>query len=38
LRRFDFSLINPTDPWRTFNAGIFIQSDLYVRVTERTQS
>ncbi|OLN97575.1 Pisatin demethylase 4 [Colletotrichum chlorophyti] len=33
LRRFDFSLVDPAKPWSSFSAGIFIQSDLWVRVT-----
>jgi cytochrome P450 len=35
LRRFDFSICDPTRPWKVFNCGIFSQSELMVRVTER---
>ncbi|KAK6224732.1 cytochrome P450 [Colletotrichum tabaci] len=34
LRRFDFSLVDPATPWNSFSAGIFIQSDLLVRVSK----
>ncbi|KAK2776898.1 benzoate 4-monooxygenase cytochrome p450 [Colletotrichum kahawae] len=33
LRRFDFALTDPTKSWNSFSAGIFIQSDLWVRVS-----
>lgn len=33
LRRYDFGLLNPPSPWNSFSAGIFIQSDLAVKVT-----
>lgn len=36
LRRFDFSLVDPTTPVKTYSAGIHIQSDLMVRVVRRT--
>ncbi|TVY80948.1 Cytochrome P450 monooxygenase [Lachnellula suecica] len=36
LRRFDFALERPTKPWSSHCAGVFIQKDMYVRVTERT--
>ncbi|KAL0769401.1 hypothetical protein CaCOL14_008709 [Colletotrichum acutatum] len=32
IRRFDFALIDPAKSWSSFSAGIFIQSDLWVRV------
>ncbi|RNJ52374.1 hypothetical protein D7B24_003737 [Verticillium nonalfalfae] len=35
LRRFDFVLIDPTNPWKSFNAAFFIQSDLNVKVSRR---
>ncbi|KAL3425365.1 benzoate 4-monooxygenase cytochrome p450 [Phlyctema vagabunda] len=35
FRRFDFALVNPSNPWKTSCAGIHIQSDLFVRVTKR---
>ncbi|OLN87613.1 Pisatin demethylase 25 [Colletotrichum chlorophyti] len=36
LRRFDFTLLDPTNPWKSFNAAFFIQSDLHVKVTRRS--
>ncbi|OAA68396.1 benzoate 4-monooxygenase cytochrome p450 [Niveomyces insectorum RCEF 264] len=33
LRRFDFTLVNPSKPWYSINAGIFIQSGLYTKIT-----
>ncbi|KAK3944874.1 cytochrome P450 [Diplogelasinospora grovesii] len=33
LRRYDFSLVDPTNPWYSYSAGIFIQHGLNVRVT-----
>lgn len=35
LRRFDFSLVDPTMPVKSYSAGIHIQSDLMVRVVRR---
>ncbi|KAH7192764.1 cytochrome P450 [Fusarium flagelliforme] len=35
LRRFDFSICDPTKPWKVFNCGIFSQSELMVRLTPR---
>ncbi|KAK0707829.1 cytochrome P450 71A20 [Lasiosphaeris hirsuta] len=35
LRRFDFTLLDPTNPWKSFNAAVFIQSDMNVMVTRR---
>lgn len=29
LRRYDVGLLNPPSPWSSFNAGIFIQSQLW---------
>ncbi|TGO42578.1 hypothetical protein BHYA_0007g00800 [Botrytis hyacinthi] len=36
FRRFDISLVNPTKPWKSFSAGAYIQSDLFVRFANRT--
>nr|UYD62320.1 cytochrome P450 [Leptographium qinlingense (nom. inval.)] len=33
LRRYDFSVVNPNKPWHSINAGIFIQSDLFTKIT-----
>ncbi|WZH43100.1 cytochrome P450 [Fusarium acuminatum] len=35
LRRFDFSICDPTNPWKVFNCGIFSQSELMVRIQPR---
>ncbi|KAH6621685.1 cytochrome P450 [Chaetomium sp. MPI-SDFR-AT-0129] len=35
LRRFDIALLDPTNPWTSFNAAVFIQSDMNVKVTKR---
>ncbi|KAJ5655537.1 hypothetical protein N7507_007487 [Penicillium longicatenatum] len=36
LRRFDFELIYPGDPWKTQNFTLFMQKEMWVRVTKRT--
>lgn len=33
LRRYDIGLLNPPSPWNSFSAGIFIQSELWVKLT-----
>ncbi|KAK3372602.1 cytochrome P450 [Podospora didyma] len=35
LRNFDFQLMNPTHPWRQVNYVLFMQRDMWVRVTAR---
>jgi hypothetical protein len=35
LRRFDIQLVDPTNPWKSYNAAVFIQSDMNVIVTKR---
>ncbi|KAH6838567.1 cytochrome P450 [Chaetomium sp. MPI-CAGE-AT-0009] len=35
LRRFDITLLDPTNPWTSFNAAVFIQSNMNVKVTRR---
>jgi hypothetical protein len=35
LRRFDFTMLDPTNPLKWFNAAVFIQSDMNVVVTRR---
>jgi hypothetical protein len=35
LRRFDLTLIDPTNPWSSFNAAFFLQRDYNVRITRR---
>ncbi|OAA70411.1 benzoate 4-monooxygenase cytochrome P450 [Cordyceps fumosorosea ARSEF 2679] len=36
FRRFEFTLVNPAMPWKSFNAGMFSQTDLNISVTRRT--
>ncbi|KAH8748372.1 cytochrome P450 [Hyaloscypha finlandica] len=38
LRNFDFQIVDPTSPWKCFNAGLFLQSDFWMRVTRRVPS
>lgn len=38
LRRFDIVLVDPARPWKSFNAAFFIQSDMNVRITRRTEA
>jgi len=35
LRHFEFSLVDPTNPWKCFCMGIFAQSEMWLRVTRR---
>ncbi|KAI9817913.1 MAG: hypothetical protein M1832_004533 [Thelocarpon impressellum] len=35
LRRFDFSVVDPTKPWNSWCAGIFLQSQFFLRVSRR---
>lgn len=36
LRSFDWSIVDSQKPWKSFCAGIFLQSDMWVRVTARS--
>ncbi|PMD31924.1 cytochrome P450 [Hyaloscypha variabilis F] len=38
LRNFEFTLVDPVIPWKGFNAGLFIHSDLWMKVTKRVPS
>ncbi|KAF2809016.1 pisatin demethylase [Mytilinidion resinicola] len=38
LRNFDFSVVDPTRPWKSANVGLWMQSELWVEVTERKPS
>ncbi|RDW87449.1 hypothetical protein BP5796_03143 [Coleophoma crateriformis] len=38
LRNFDFEIIDPTNPWKSGNVGLWMQSELWVRVLEREHS
>ncbi|EON62757.1 hypothetical protein W97_01982 [Coniosporium apollinis CBS 100218] len=35
LRRFDFTIIDPSNPWKVTNVGMWMQSNMWVRVTRR---
>ncbi|RDW65159.1 hypothetical protein BP5796_09851 [Coleophoma crateriformis] len=35
LRNFEFTIVDPVIPWKNFNAGLFLHSDLWMRVTKR---
>lgn len=35
LRNFDMQIMNPYKPIKTFNVNLFLQTDMWVRVTER---
>lgn len=36
FRRYDIALINPTNPWKSYNRnGFFFQSEMWVRMSER---
>ncbi|OCT52775.1 pisatin demethylase [Cladophialophora carrionii] len=37
LRKFEFTIVNPQQPWKSFSAGVFIVSDMWLRVTKREQ-
>jgi cytochrome P450 len=35
IRQFEWSIIDPTSPWKSGNVGLWMQKDLWVRVTKR---
>jgi hypothetical protein len=35
LRNFEWTLTDPTNPWKSACYAIFIMSDMWVRITER---
>lgn len=35
LRHFEFSLVDPTNPWKSMCMGIFSQSEMWLRITRR---
>ncbi|KAE9369918.1 pisatin demethylase [Stipitochalara longipes BDJ] len=35
LRHFDMSLVEPLKPWKSFCAGIFLQNEMWMRITKR---
>ncbi|KAI4592647.1 hypothetical protein KJ359_010549 [Pestalotiopsis sp. 9143b] len=34
LRAFDFQLINPTNPWKSRSYSVFVEENMWVKVTE----
>jgi cytochrome P450 len=35
VRNFEWSVVDPTKPWKSGNVGLWLQRDLWVRVSER---
>ncbi|KAK1755440.1 cytochrome P450 [Echria macrotheca] len=35
LKNFDFEIVDPTNPWKSINVGIFTQSEMWLRATRR---
>ena len=35
LRRFDLSLVNPAQPWKSSNYGVFLQSEYWIKAYRR---
>ncbi|KIW13508.1 hypothetical protein PV08_08696 [Exophiala spinifera] len=35
LRNFEMAIVDPERPWSSFNAGVFIVHDMWIRVTKR---
>jgi len=35
MRNFEWGIIDPTNPWKSGNVGLWLQKDLWVRVSER---
>ncbi|KAL5877151.1 hypothetical protein ACKVWC_006309 [Pyricularia oryzae] len=35
LRRFDITLLDPSNPWHSFNAAFFIQKNMNVKISRR---
>ncbi|KAF2111803.1 cytochrome P450 [Lophiotrema nucula] len=35
LRHFDFEILNPEKPWRSVNYNLFMQDEMWLRVSER---
>lgn len=38
LRDFEFAVVDPSQPWKTSNVGVFIQNDMWMRITKRVPS
>ncbi|POR38486.1 Pisatin demethylase [Tolypocladium paradoxum] len=37
LRRFDLSLVDPTQPWKSSNYGVFLQSEYWIKAYRREE-
>jgi len=37
LRRFELEIVDPTKPWHSFNVGIFMQSEMWLRASKRDE-
>lgn len=35
FRRYDLQIVKPEKPWKSFAAGIYLQRDLFVRITRK---
>jgi hypothetical protein len=35
LKHFDFTLINPRDPWKAINTGLWLQKHMFVKAVLR---
>jgi len=35
LKRFDFELIDPINLWKSENVGLWMQSEMFAKITER---
>lgn len=35
FRNFDFPIVDPANPWKSHNCGLWLQSEMWLRVTER---
>ncbi|KAF4485804.1 Cytochrome P450 monooxygenase lolP1 [Colletotrichum fructicola Nara gc5] len=38
LRRYDLVLCDPTRPWKSYNYGIFVQSEFWIKANNRKQT
>lgn len=37
LRNFEFDVVDPTKPWTSINYGIFMQYNMWLRVSKREE-
>ncbi|KEZ44049.1 hypothetical protein SAPIO_CDS3787 [Scedosporium apiospermum] len=38
LRRFDLCIVDPTNPWKSVNHGIFTQSEMWIVANKKTEA